>query len=101
MKINSKPISEALFTKYFFEVWDAMEASAHATGADPSHKPVYARFLTLISSHVFLKECLDAAIYEVGVGGELDSTNVIPKPVATGITALGIDHVATLGDTVE
>ena len=101
IKINSKPISEALFTKYFFEVWDALEASAHATGADPSHKPVYFRFLTLMSFHVFLKERVDAAIYEVGVGGELDSTNIIPKPIATGITTLGIDHVATLGDTVE
>lgn len=54
-----------------------------------------------MSFHVFLKERGDAAIYEVGVGGELDSTNIIPNPIATGITTLGIDHVATLGDTVE
>ena len=101
IKINSKPISETLFTRYFFEVWDALEASAHATGADPSQKPVYFRFLTLLSFHVFLQERVDAAIYEVGVGGELDSTNVIPKPVVTGITTLGIDHTATLGDTIE
>lgn len=100
-KINSKPISESLFTRYFFEVWDALEASAHATGADPSHKPVYFRFLTLMSFHVFLHERVGAAIYEVGVGGELDSTNVIPRPVVIGITTLGIDHVATFGETIE
>lgn len=44
---------------------------------------------------------MDAAIYEVGVDGELDSTNVIPKPIVTGITTLGIDHVVTSGDTIK
>lgn len=48
-----------------------------------------------MSFHVFLKERVDAAIYEVGGGGELDSTKIIPKPIATCITTLGIDHVAT------
>lgn len=54
-----------------------------------------------MSFHVFLRERVNAAIYEVGVGGELDSTNVIQKPVVTGITSLGIDHTATLGNTIE
>ncbi|KXG52092.1 Folylpolyglutamate synthetase [Penicillium griseofulvum] len=51
--------------------------------------------------HVFMREGVDAAIFEVGVGGEVDSTNVIPQPSVTGITTLGIDHVATLGDTID
>ena len=38
---------------------------------------------------------------EVGVGGEYDSTNVIPKPTCTGVTSLGIDHVTVLGNTLE
>ncbi|MBD8639367.1 bifunctional folylpolyglutamate synthase/dihydrofolate synthase [Sphingomonas sp. CFBP 13733] len=41
-----------------------------------------------------------ATIVEVGLGGRLDATNVIPNPVATGIAALGIDHQAFLGDTL-
>ncbi|PTQ59652.1 dihydrofolate synthase/folylpolyglutamate synthase [Sphingomonas aurantiaca] len=41
-----------------------------------------------------------ATIVEVGLGGRLDATNVIPNPVVTGIAALGIDHQAFLGDTV-
>ena len=40
-------------------------------------KPVYSRSLTLLSFHVLMRENVDAAIYEVGVGGEWDSTNVI------------------------
>ncbi|KIH89176.1 folylpolyglutamate synthase [Sporothrix brasiliensis 5110] len=101
IRINSEPISEALFTRYFFEVWRAFEAGATASGADPAIKPSYFRFLTLLSFHVFLREGVDAAIYEVGVGGELDATNVFVQPAATAITTLGIDHVETLGATVD
>jgi hypothetical protein len=49
---------------------------------------------------VFLSEAVDVAIYEVGVGGAWDSTNVVEQPAVTGITTLGIDHVAVLGDTL-
>lgn len=99
--INSDPISEKQFTKYFFEVWDALEQSAIKDGRDPKIKPIYFRFLTLMSFHVFLQEKVDIAIYEVGVGGAWDSTNIVERPSVTGITTLGIDHVAVLGDTIE
>ncbi len=54
-----------------------------------------------MSYHVFLQENVDAAIYEVGVGGEYDSTNIIDRPAVTGISTLGIDHTFTLGDTID
>ena len=101
IRINSKPISTELFTKYFFEVWQAFEAGATKAGADAAIKPSYFRFLTLLSFHVFLREGVDAAIYEVGVGGELDATNVFVHPAATAISTLGIDHVDTLGATLD
>lgn len=44
---------------------------------------------------------MDCAILEVGVGGEYDSTNIIEKPVVCGITALGLDHVSVLGNTID
>ncbi len=40
-----------------------------------------------------------ACVVEVGLGGRLDATNVIPTPAVTGIAALGVDHQAFLGDT--
>lgn len=43
---------------------------------------------------------MDATILEVGIGGTYDCTNIVPHPLATGITALGIDHVAILGKTL-
>jgi folylpolyglutamate synthase len=101
IRINSEPISEEQFTTYFFEVWYALESSAIREGLDPALKPSYFRFLTLMSFHVFLRENVEVAIYEVGVGGELDSTNIIEQPAVAGITSLGIDHVATLGDTID
>ncbi|KAK7743332.1 Folylpolyglutamate synthetase [Diatrype stigma] len=87
--------------------------NGHSTAADPTPapapapmlmfmppRPIYARFLTLMSFHVFLREGVDAAVYETGIGGEYDATNVVPRPAATGITTLGIDHVFALGRTV-
>ena len=48
----------------------------------------------------FVREAVDVAVIEVGLGGRLDSTNVI-TPVAAGISSIGIDHVQYLGDTLE
>ncbi len=101
IRINSEPISEEAFAQYFFEVWDSLEASALKEGRDPLRKPVYFRFLTLMSFHVFLRENVDTAIFEVGVGGAWDSTNVIEVPAVKGITKLGSDHVVVLGDTID
>ncbi len=49
-----------------------------------------------MSYDVFLEEKVTAAIYETGVGGEYDATNVVEMPIATGITRLGIDHERVL-----
>jgi folylpolyglutamate synthase len=100
IRINSQPLSPQDFAKYFFEVWDKLE-SVSTTTATPIIKPVYFRFLTLMSYHVFIQENVDCAIYEVGVGGKYDSTNVVEHPAVTGISALGIDHTFTLGNTIE
>ncbi len=49
----------------------------------------------------FARTPADACIIEVGLGGRLDATNVIPAPAACAIAQLGIDHQAFLGDTPE
>ena len=43
----------------------------------------------------------DSCIVEVGLGGRLDATNVIARPLVTGIAQLGVDHQFFLGDTIE
>ena len=49
---------------------------------------------------MFLAQRVDCAVVEVGIGGRLDATNVVPPPVACGITSLGFDHMEMLGDTL-
>lgn len=100
IRINGAPLPAPLFAQYFFEVWDALETAAAKTDV-PLEKPVYFRYLTLMSYHVFLREGVDAAIYETGVGGEYDSTNIVDCPAATGISTIGIDHTYSLGETIE
>ena len=48
----------------------------------------------------FATEQVDVAIVEVGLGGLLDSTNVV-KPILTAITTIGYDHMDVLGDTLN
>ena len=56
--------------------------------------------ITAIAYDYFATEQVDVAIMEVGMGGLLDSTNVC-QPILTGITTIGLDHVALLGDSLE
>jgi dihydrofolate synthase / folylpolyglutamate synthase len=49
----------------------------------------------------FSRTPADACVVEVGLGGRLDATNVVPRPAACGIAQLGVDHQAFLGDTAE
>lgn len=107
IRINGAPINEVKFAKYFFEVWDKLSATTSSAEEFPTLqpsdvvKPMYFKYLTVLSFHVFMLEGVDTAIYEVGVGGEYDSTNIVPKPSVTGISSLGIDHTFMLGDNIE
>lgn len=56
--------------------------------------------LTVMGFDYFADQAVDVALIEVGLGGLLDSTNVI-SPILTGITTIGMDHMDILGDTIE
>ena len=55
---------------------------------------------TAMAFDLFARENVDVAIIETGLGGRLDSTNVV-RPLAAGVTSIGIDHVEYLGETRE
>ncbi|TNY17987.1 FolC bifunctional protein [Rhodotorula diobovata] len=99
IRINGEPISESLFARYFWEVWDKLDVDK-AVGDEMPAKPAYFRYLTIMAMHVFLQEKVDATVLEVGIGGTYDSTNIVPQPITTGVTALGIDHIWVLGKTL-
>jgi dihydrofolate synthase / folylpolyglutamate synthase len=55
---------------------------------------------TLAALLAFRDARVDVAVLEVGLGGRLDATNVVPKPVAAGITRIALDHTDRLGATL-
>ncbi|KAA6410105.1 MAG: folylpolyglutamate synthase [Lasallia pustulata] len=103
IQINNQPLSEEDFAEFFFQTWDRLEDAARSAGqpTDTTAKPVYFRFLTLMAFHAYMTEGVDTAIIECGIGGEYDSTNILVSPTVSGITSLGIDHTAMLGNTIE
>ena len=58
-------------------------------------------FVTAMAMDYFAAQNCDMVVLEVGVGGALDSTNIIPAPEVAVITNIGLDHTDLLGDTVE
>ncbi|SPO28629.1 related to tetrahydrofolylpolyglutamate synthase (met6+) [Ustilago trichophora] len=101
IRINGQPVSHELFTNYFWQVWDRLSENPERKFDLTPLRPVYFRFLTLLAFHIFLSEGVQPVILEVGIGGKYDSTNIVPKCVVAGITQLGLDHTAILGNTVE
>ncbi|MDP4278547.1 MAG: folylpolyglutamate synthase/dihydrofolate synthase family protein, partial [Bacteroidota bacterium] len=62
--------------------------------------PSFFELTTMMAFNWFAEEHVDVAVIEVGLGGRLDSTNII-QPVASVITNISFDHMALLGDTLE
>jgi folylpolyglutamate synthase len=93
IRINFQPIDRDLFAKYFFEVWDVLEST--------ENPPRYLQLLALVAFHTFIREGVQAAIFETHHGGEYDATNVIEHPVVSVVTPLGMDHANQLGPTLR
>ncbi len=62
--------------------------------------PSFFEFTTIMAFEYFRQQQVDFAIIEVGLGGRLDSTNII-HPLVTAITNVQLDHQNILGDTIE
>jgi len=63
--------------------------------------PTFFEIATVIALKLFVDEECEYAVMETGIGGLLDSTNYVPVPVCTAITAISLDHMELLGDTIE
>lgn len=57
-------------------------------------------FITAVGFLYFSENKIDVAVLETGLGGRFDATNVIPAPLVSVITKIGLDHTAVLGDTL-
>jgi dihydrofolate synthase/folylpolyglutamate synthase len=90
IRVNGEPISKEL-------VIDFIERYQHVNAdVDPS----FFELTTIMAFEHFAREHVDYAVIEVGLGGRLDTTNII-TPEMCVITNISLDHIALLGDTVE
>ena len=94
--INGESIPEARLEALMADYQTLLEGEAAANLQGTTEFEI----ITAIAYDYFAFEQVDVAIMEVGMGGLLDSTNVC-QPILTGITTIGLDHVALLGDTLE
>lgn len=93
MQINGEMIGEqelADLTAFVRPIADAM-----------ADKPTEFELITAIALVYFRRHNCDVVVLEAGMGGRLDSTNVIREPLLSVITGIALDHTAFLGDTVE
>ena len=92
MQVNHQPIPDeelAALTEYVRPHADAMADS-----------PTEFELITALAMVWFARQKCDIVVLEVGMGGELDSTNIIDVPEAAVIAAMGLDHVKELGPTM-
>ena len=88
--VNGTPITEEAVLR-FLEEWIPAAEEMGAT---------FFELTTALAFDWFLKQNVDIAVIETGLGGRLDSTNVLTPRVAT-VTSIGLDHTDLLGDTLE
>ena len=66
---------------------------------DPNLHPTFFEFIAAMAMVAFAETCVDLAIFETGLGGRLDATNVVDPDVSV-ITSIALDHTELLGDTL-
>jgi dihydrofolate synthase/folylpolyglutamate synthase len=93
MQIDGVPISDARLCELCERLKPAVEKM--------TDKPTEFELITAIALLYFKEEMVDVVVFEVGMGGRLDATNVISTSLISVITGIALDHVAYLGDTVE
>jgi dihydrofolate synthase/folylpolyglutamate synthase len=96
LRIDGTPSTEAQFASAMDRVWPHIEAMARES---EEGTPTLFEALTAMGFELFRHEAVDVQVLEVGLGGRLDSTNVVDAAVHV-IASISLDHTAILGETV-
>ena len=96
IRVDGKPISQAQFAQVVDGIWRIVEdvGSSGGYGGVSTFEA-----MTAMAFVHFRQIDADFQVMEVGLGGRLDSTNIV-KPQVCAITNISLDHIATLGDTI-
>lgn len=92
MRINGSEITDDALCRLAEDVKSAVDAM--------EEKPTEFELITGMALLYFKKQGCDVVVLEVGLGGRLDSTNVIGAPELAIITGIGLEHTEMLGDTL-
>ncbi|MGH9701919.1 MAG: bifunctional folylpolyglutamate synthase/dihydrofolate synthase [Candidatus Acidiferrales bacterium] len=98
IRIAGEEISDSAFAESFTRVETQIE-ELMASGALAAH-PTFFECLTAVAYDAFARAEINFAVYEVGMGGRLDATNIVTPEVAV-ITQIDFDHEAYLGHSIE
>ena len=96
IRVGGEPVPEDDFARLVEELWPTLERVV----ADGHGRVTLFELITAMAFHHFRTRGLGAQVIEVGLGGRLDTTNVL-QPLVCGITSIGLDHTEVLGDTIE
>ncbi len=96
-QINGEDVSDEQFLNAFLKV----EKAAKEYEAEGEGHPSYFETLFLMGMLIFKEAGVEYLVMETGLGGRLDATNVVEKPLACIITSISRDHTENLGDTLE
>lgn len=96
-QINGEDVSDEQFLDAFLKV----EKAAKEYEAEGEDHPSYFETLFLMGMLIFKEAGVEYLVMETGLGGRLDATNVVEKPLACIITSISRDHTEYLGDTLE
>ena len=96
-QINGEDVSDEQFLDAFLNV----EKAAKEYEAEGEGHPSYFETLFLMGMLIFKEAGVEYLVMETGLGGRLDATNVVEKPLACIITSISRDHTEYLGDTLE
>ncbi len=96
IRLNGLPIPKVAFTRLVNRI---RRSAAPLFAPESPACPTYFEFITALSCLYFQEEQVDAAVLEVGLGGRLDSTNVV-TPAVSVITSIDLDHTHILGSTL-
>lgn len=95
--VDGCPVEEAGFSESFTRV----KAVTDKLTVEGYAHPTFFEFVFLMAMDLYGRMKPDFVVLETGLGGRLDTTNVIRHPLACVITSISLDHTQYLGDTVE
>ena len=95
MQLDGDLVDKALFARAFDAVMPVVQAMA-----EEGEQCVQFEVITAMALWLFREAACEVVVLEVGIGGKLDSTNIIDAPLAAVITSLSLEHTGMLGNTL-